>query len=172
MRFVGGQIVHDDGFAWHQCRRQNLFDVGQERIAIHRAIQQHRRGQPVDTQPSDKSRGHPMTVRHAGHATLPLWHASTQPRHLGGGAGFINEDKLGRIEIELLLKPSFACGGYIGPLLLGRMRRLFLSVMRRRSKKRHSVPIPTSAPRAVSFAFSSAKVMSDLAAYSARIKPA
>jgi hypothetical protein len=31
------------------------------------------------------------------------------------------------------------------------MRRLFLTVMRRRSKKRHSVPLPTLTPRAFSF---------------------
>jgi hypothetical protein len=31
------------------------------------------------------------------------------------------------------------------------MRRLFLNVMRRRSKKRHSVPMPTQTPRALNF---------------------
>jgi hypothetical protein len=36
-------------------------------------------------------------------------------------------------------------------LLLSGMRRLFLNVMRRRSKKRQSVPMPALTPRACSF---------------------
>ncbi len=106
MHFMGWQIVHDHGLARRQCRGQNLFDVGQEGITIHPPLQQHRRGQPVDAQASDKSRGHPMAMRDARHASLTFRCASAQPRYLGGGTGLIDEDKPRRIQVELLLEPT------------------------------------------------------------------
>ena len=66
-----------------------------------------------------------MAMRNAGHAALTLRRASAQPCHLCGGTGLVDEDKLGWIQVELLLKPSFAGGGYIGALLLGRVLRLY-----------------------------------------------
>jgi hypothetical protein len=74
-----------------------------------------------------------------------------EARHLGGGARLVDEDQPRRIKIELPLEPCLASRLHVAALLLSGMRRLFLNVMRRRSKKRHSVPMPTLTPRAFSF---------------------
>jgi hypothetical protein len=51
----------------------------------------------------------------------------------------------------LPLEPRLACRLHVAALPLSRMHRLFLNVMRRLSKKRHSVPMPTLTPRAFTF---------------------
>lgn len=66
-----------------------------------------------------------MAMRDARHAALPARRASPQPRHLRGGTGLVDENKLRRIQVELLLKPRLAGGGYVGALLFSRVRRLF-----------------------------------------------
>ena len=84
-----------------------------------------------------------MTMRDSCNTALPFGCSSTQPRHLRGGTGLVDEHEFCRIEITLLLEPLMTRRRYVGTLLFGRMRRLFLSVMRRLSKNRHKVPMPT-----------------------------
>jgi hypothetical protein len=55
---------------------------------------------------------------------------------IGGSPGFIDEDKLSRIEIELPTKPFLALLQDVGALLLLGMRGFFLNVISCRSKKR------------------------------------
>lgn len=55
--------------------------------------------------------------------------APMAPGHVGGGSGLVNEDQPLRIEVELILKPLFALGQDVGPVLLAGVRRLFLRVM-------------------------------------------
>lgn len=101
-----------------------------------------------------------MAVGNGRSAAFSLGRPAAQARHLGGRRGLVDEDQPLRIEIELLLEPHLAGRLHVAALLLGGMRRLFLNVMRRRSKKRHSVPMPTMRPRLFSFSRSSASVMS------------
>jgi hypothetical protein len=82
---------------------------------------------------------------------LSFWSPPVEAAHLSGGAGLVDEDQLRRIEIALPFEPRLSGGLYVGPLLFGGMRRLFLNVIRRRSKKRHSIPTPALTPRACSF---------------------
>ena len=90
-----------------------------------------------------------MAVWNRGKTALSFWSPPVDPRHLGGGACLVNEDQPRRIKIELPLEPRLASSLHVKALLLGGMRRLFLNVMRRRSKNRHSVPMPTRTPRTV-----------------------
>jgi len=69
---------------------------------------------------------------------MAMWHRRPAPlaprrsavgaRHLGGCAAFVDEDEAFGIEVRLPLEPSEAPSGYVGALLLGRVRRLFLRV--------------------------------------------
>ena len=77
-----------------------------------------------------------------------------------------------RIEVELAVEPSLTLVENIWPVLLGRMRGLFLYVIRRRSKKRQSVAMPKRRPCSLSFACSSASVMSEVLSTKARINVA
>jgi hypothetical protein len=57
-------------------------------------------------------------------------------RQIGGSPGFVDEDKLSGIEIELRPKPLLALLQYVGALLLLGVRGFFLNVISCRSKKR------------------------------------
>lgn len=81
-----------------------------------------------------------MAMRHAGPQALAAGRSSVPPCHVRRGPGLVDEDEARRIEIELLVEPLLAAPQDIRPLLLGSVRRLFLRVIRRRAKKRHSVP--------------------------------
>jgi hypothetical protein len=99
-------------------------------------------------------------LRDGGAAALASGCSAVEARHLGGRAGLVDENELLGIEIKLAVEPGRAGHFHIAALLLGRMRRLFLSVIRRRLKKRQSVPIPALTLRSFSFVRSSARVMS------------
>jgi len=50
---------------------------------------------------------------------------STQPGHVGGRSGLVDEDQPSRIKIKLARKPRLAPLADVRPVLLGGMRRLF-----------------------------------------------
>lgn len=50
---------------------------------------------------------------------------ATQSRHLRAGAGLVDEDQTGRVEIGLAVEPGFAPLADVGAVLLGRVRGLF-----------------------------------------------
>lgn len=52
--------------------------------------------------------------------------AAKQPRHVGLGPGFVDEDQLRRIKPGLAHTPCDAGFGDVGPILLGGVDRLFL----------------------------------------------
>jgi hypothetical protein len=105
-----------------------------------------------------------MPVRHAGAQPLAAWRPAIAPRHVRRRPGFVNEDQPFGIEIELAVEPLLAPLQDVGTVLLGRVRRLFLRVIPRRSKNRHIVPSATRAPWSASSTCNSANVMSGVAA--------
>ena len=148
---MGWQIVHDHHVAGRELGHQDVLDIGAEGGAIHRAVEDHRRGEAGEPQPGGEGGGLPMAVWHGGPAALPSRRPAAQARHLGGGAGLVDEDQALRVEVELAVEPGLARRLDIAALLLGRMRGLFLSVMRRRRKKRQMLVSPTPTPRSFSF---------------------
>ena len=123
------QIVHDHDIAGSKRRREHLFDIGQKAFAIHRPVQNQRCRQTVEAQARREGRRLPMTVRHACPAALAARTAAAQPRHLCVYTCLINEDEPFWLQLQLVLEPGFATSQDIGALLLGSMRRLFLTVM-------------------------------------------
>jgi hypothetical protein len=80
------------------------------------------------------------------------------------GSSLVDEDKTVGIEIELSVEPRLAGLVYIAASLLGGVRRLFLSVIFRRLKKRQSEATPVTTPCSINLRRSSTSVMSDFAA--------
>ena len=170
---VRRQVVHHHDVTVAERRRQQLPDVGKEGGAGHRPVEDHGCGKPVDAQRGDQGRRLPMPMRDAGPAPLAPVCPAAQARHLRRSPSLVDEDEPGRIELGLRLEPGAPPGDYVRAVLLGGMRRLFFSVIFRRSKNRQSVLIATPTPRSrCSASRSSAKVMSDVAATLARRKPA
>ncbi|CIW59712.1 Uncharacterised protein [Streptococcus pneumoniae] len=169
---MGRQIVEDDDVSGPQGRDEDLFDIGQEPRAGHGAIEHHGRGHARQAQAADEGGGLPVAVRHAGPQTLTAWGAAVPAGHLGGGPRLVDEHQPGRVEIELALEPGPPTLQDVGTALFVRVRRLFLSVIRRRSKNRQIDEPLTTTPRSARAACSSARVMSNLASSSARIRSA
>lgn len=82
----------------------------------------------------------PVPVRYPNPEPFATPAATVSPRHVGRGPGFIDEDQLVRIEIELAIEPGLPLLYDIGAILLRRMGGLFLRVMAWRMKKRCKEP--------------------------------
>ncbi len=80
-----------------------------------------------------------MAVGDGGPATLTALGSAPQTGHLGRSAGLVDEDELFGIKIGLGVEPGLAAEGDIRPLLFGGVRRFFLKLIPRRSKKYHTV---------------------------------
>ncbi len=147
MDLVSWQVVHDDGVARPQRWGESLFDIGQESVAIHGAVQNKRSDQTVGAQSSGECCRLPMSVWDGSTASLAAWRAPVKPRHFGVGAGFVDEDEALRVEIDFPFEPIFPRGIYIAAPLLGGVRCLFLSVIFLRWKKRQSEAMLADIPR-------------------------
>ena len=95
-----------------------------------------------------------------------------EPRQFGAGPGFGDEHGAMRIVVELAFEPRLSASYDVGTILLRCMAGLFLSVIFRRAKNRHSVAMPTLTPCPLSISRSSAKVISGCLATAPRITSA
>ena len=105
-------------------------------------------------------------------ASLTLGAVAMAARHVGRGPGLVDEDEALGFEVDLLLEPASPAAQDVGPVLFDRVAGLFLRVILRRSKNRHSVPIPTGEPRSAMAACISASVISPRSATRPRMKSA
>jgi hypothetical protein len=67
-----------------------------------------------------------MPVRNGGDQALAALGPAIAPGHAGLHCGFINENKLRRDQVRLLLPPFGACLGHVLARLLGSVDGLFL----------------------------------------------
>jgi hypothetical protein len=100
-----GQIVHDDDVAGPQLGHERLFDIGEKGLAVHRAIEDHRRGDAVVAKPCGEGGCFPMAVGHGSVASLAPRRATVKARHFGVRGGLVDEDDARRIELELRFEP-------------------------------------------------------------------
>ena len=82
-----------------------------------------------------------MAVRNCGDTAFAAGGAASQARHFGARTRLVDENELAGIKIGLTRNPNLPFRGYVGALLFGGMRSLFLCVIRRRAKKRQIVEI-------------------------------
>ena len=101
---------------------ERLFDRIEVR-AIGRQIAQ-RRASSLDRFP-DEGRCHPMAMRRGGFEAAPARGAAIEPHHIGLCSGFINEDKMLRVQIGLARTPLLARLGDIGAVLFGGVQCFF-----------------------------------------------
>jgi len=122
---VRRQIVHHDDIAGHQGGNQALPQVFDEDRSGHGAIDDKGRGDAVLAQAGNEGQGLPMSPRHAADKSVAAFGAPAQPRHVGGGAGFIDEDQPRRVEIGLRGDPGGARRGHVRTLLLAGVHGFF-----------------------------------------------
>lgn len=122
---VGGQIVHHHDVAWLQGRDQASLQVDAKDLAIHRLVDDKGSGDSVVAQCRDEGGDLPVTVWNLADQALATAAAATQSRHVGRGAGLIDEDEAGWIKQPLLRFPDLAGHRHVGPILLGRVNAFF-----------------------------------------------
>ncbi len=122
---LGPWMVQAYDIAGAQRWHQHLLEVGQEGGAIHGAVEHHRRSHAGLPERTNKCRRLPVAVRNAGNAARAAARAAVEPRHLGRCAGFVDEDKAGRIEVRLRGAPDLPCACHVRSLLLAGVRGFF-----------------------------------------------
>ena len=76
-------------------------------------------------QPAYEGRCFPVAVRYLVNQPFALRRPAVEPRHLGGGGGLIDEDKVLRIKGRLFFPQRPAGRGNIGPILFGCVNAFF-----------------------------------------------
>lgn len=163
------RITTSPGF---QRRNEHLGDPGCEPRPGHRAIDHERGGHARQPQAPDEGNCLPVAVRHGHAQPLSTRGTSVAARHLRVGTGFVDEDQLFRVEVELAVEPGLAGAQDVGAILFLRMAGLFLRICPWRAKNRHSVDTATAIPSSASATRNSARVISNAASYSAQIRTA
>ena len=123
---VGGQVIHGNDVAGAEGRGQALFfDIGFEYVAVHRAIDDQGRGDPVVAQAGDEGCRIPMPMRNRGEEPFAFAGATTKPGQFCRCPGFVNEDKTFWIKPMLPFAPRYRGFGDVRPILLGCVRGFF-----------------------------------------------
>lgn len=102
---VGRQIVHDDDVAAAERRGELLLDIAAEGIAVHRAVENHRRGQAAPSQAGDEGHGLPVAERGGGLDALTPRRATVEADHLGVDPGLVEEDQARGVDERLCRPP-------------------------------------------------------------------
>ena len=114
-----GEVIGDHDVAGCERGHENLCDVGQKAVAVHRAVNDARCGQPGDAQTGDKSAGlppgHGRVITHPG-ATRP---APVPTQEIRGDAGFIKKDEARRVPRRRGGLPPLARGRDVWPIVFG-----------------------------------------------------
>ena len=112
-------------FSGRQGRSEHLLDIDTEGGAIHRPVENPGGDQAIATQAADEDGGLPVAPERLADQPLTDRAASISARHLGAGAGFIDEHKSFGIKVRLHRFPALARLGDIGPLLLSGVQSFF-----------------------------------------------
>ena len=116
---VNARIVHEYDVALLQSRREELFDIGLERFAVHGAFEYKRCSHTVVTQCGDEGDGLPISVKHFLDERFTLRCSPIQTCNRRRHGGFIDKYQPSRIEFLLSSLQSATGGGYVRAILLG-----------------------------------------------------
>ena len=92
---------------------------------MHGAVEDHGGGHALEPEGADEGGRLPVPVRDRGTAAGAAFRAAIAPRHLGRGAGLVDEDQPLGLQIGLGLEPGPAAVGHVRPLLLAGVCRFF-----------------------------------------------
>ena len=95
--FVSPEIVEHNDVTGSQRGDEHLLDVGPKGDVVDRAIEHGRRGQLGRAKPRDHRVGLPMAAGRVIRDARAARTASVAAQQVGGNAGFVDEDVLGRI---------------------------------------------------------------------------
>ena len=122
---VGGEIVHDDGFAGRERGDEACLQPILEQRGIDRSVESPCRRQAAKAESGDQSHRFVVAVRDGGPQAESAPATSAFAREICGGSCLVNENEFRRIEIELPREPFPASILDVCASLLLGMRRFF-----------------------------------------------
>ena len=122
---VRAEVVHDDDVACTERGDEDLIEVREKGIAVHRAIEQAGRGDAVHPQGCDTGAGVPVLVRRVIMHALAAEAAPVSANPIGRDAAFIKEHKSFRRNGRRHDSPRITRGDDVGASLFGRAYRFF-----------------------------------------------
>ncbi len=150
LALVGAEIAAEDNdVARLQRRREELFDIGAEALAVNRAVEQAGRINPVIAKSGKKRRGLPAAMRNLVDEALAFRRPAAQPGHVGLGPGLVDEHQSPGIDAALIGSPARAMAAYVRAVLLARDEGLFLNVTPILRKKRLIIEVSALTPSAL-----------------------
>ena len=120
---VGPEVVGDDDVAGVQGRHQDLVDVGAEALAIDRAVEDPRGGQPRDPHRGEKRAGLPAPAGGVGVDARATRCPAVPPKQIGGAAGFVQKHEVGDVPGRRRRVPRDPRGRDVRPIAFGRADR-------------------------------------------------
>ena len=125
---VRAELVHDHDIPAVQRGNQHLLDIGEEGLAVDRAIEHTGSNQAILAHTGDEGRGIPVPVRYSINQPTAHFGPAVEPGHIGFGPGLVDEDQPGWIKLRLAVTPFGSSRDNVRPILLTRPERLFFSV--------------------------------------------
>ena len=125
---VNRDVVHEHDVTSFQSGNEKLFDIGPERLAVHRSFEHEGGAHAVVAQGRDERGGLPIAVQHLLDQTLASRRTAVETGDRGRDAGFIDEDEPPWIEPRLPSSQGLARGRDVRPILLGGVQAFFLKV--------------------------------------------
>ena len=122
---VRSEIVHDDDVARCQCRRQYLFDVSHECVAVDRPVEHERCRDPIMPQRRQERHRFPMAMWDFGDERFTARMPTARTRHVCLGPGFVNKDEARWINPALIFFPAVTTADDVWPVLLDGEQRFF-----------------------------------------------
>ena len=104
---------------------QTLFNVRQELLSSHRAVDRTRCSHAMPTQSGYERDRRPVAVRHTAHQSLAAAATTVQPHHFGIGRSLIDEHQPGQLKHALFSHPALARPCHVRALLLRRAQAFF-----------------------------------------------
>ena len=123
--FVAGEVVHDDDVARREGGRETGSHPFLERGGVHGLVEGLLRHDAGKAQAGDERDRLVMTVRNCGAQSSAPPTAPAFARHVRGRPGLVDEHELGRIEVELPVKPRPALLQHVRASLLLGVRGFF-----------------------------------------------
>ena len=123
--FVAGQVIRNNDVTRLQRRAEQCLHIHEERFAVPRAVQDHRRGDGIHAQACDKGGGVPVSVRHRSEAARPFGGPASGAGHLRADPRFIQEDQRRHIKRGLVGLPLGSCRLHVVAFLLAGAQRFF-----------------------------------------------
>ena len=115
---VTPEIIHDHDVAGGEAGDQEIIDVGQEALAVDRAVEQAGRLDPVMSEGGDERHRLPATEWSFPFHPRPAGTPAAQRRHVGLRPRLVDENQSFRIDPPLILLPLLTPPGDVGPVLL------------------------------------------------------